>query len=127
MPGVPAEAIAPAAGHGLWRPASRAAGRSGFSENRLHEPKPIFWASRANVGIQNWANVPFGATRAGEVTLCQLFQCPPEDRPSDCFILSLPLSGPAERSNLLRSTMALGHNGKCFSVLGFIMWLDLCI
>lgn len=69
MPGVPAEAIIPAVGHGLWRPASRAAGKSGFSENRMREPGPIFWALRANVGIQNWGNVCFGATHAGEVTL----------------------------------------------------------
>lgn len=81
MPGVPAEAIIPAAGHGLWWPASRAAGRSGFSENHLREPGPIFWALRANVGIQNWGNVPFGATRAGEVTLCQLVQSPQRTDP----------------------------------------------
>lgn len=38
MPGVLAQAITPAAGHGLWPVARRATGRSGFSENGLHEP-----------------------------------------------------------------------------------------
>lgn len=94
-PGVLAEAITPAVGHSLWQPASRAAGRSGFSESCLHEPGPIFWALKADVGIHNWGNVPFGATCAGEVTLCQLFPCPHEHRPSDCSVFSLPLSGSA--------------------------------
>lgn len=38
MPGVLTQAITPAAGHSLWPAASRATGRSGFSENGLHEP-----------------------------------------------------------------------------------------
>ncbi|KAL2302815.1 hypothetical protein Nmel_010265 [Mimus melanotis] len=38
MPGVLAQATTPAAGHSLWPAASRATGRSGFSENVLHEP-----------------------------------------------------------------------------------------
>ncbi|XP_053839570.1 max-interacting protein 1 isoform X2 [Vidua macroura] len=38
MPAVLAQAITPAAGHSLWPTASRATGRSGFSENGLHEP-----------------------------------------------------------------------------------------
>lgn len=38
MPGVLAQAITPAADHSLWPAASRAMGRSGFSENVLHEP-----------------------------------------------------------------------------------------
>lgn len=59
-----------------------------------------------------------------EVTFGQLFQCPHEDRPSDCFVLSLPLSASAEHSNLLQSIVILGHNGKCFSVHGVITWLD---
>lgn len=40
-------------------------------------------------GSRTGGEDPFGAMHAGEVTLCQLFWCPHEDRHPDCFVPAL--------------------------------------